>query len=127
VQKSALQKGYGVLASLGIAAIAQLATNTRLDWGLWICIGSFCLAIPFLALLAFAPRPLASIPKWLTLPQAVYTQIEVVAPRLAIIGWSALFWHFAPAFGILFAIAALSAWQIVKWWSDHPDYFTVGE
>jgi len=123
-ERAPLQNAYGILAGAGIAIVSQLPA-APIDRPLWVCIASFALAIPFLSILWFAPRPFETPPTSLAAgPQTVHATIEQLAPWLAVLGLTAFFWHFAWFIGVAFGISAFCAYRVLLWWASSPDYFT---
>jgi hypothetical protein len=121
--KRPLQVGYGAMAAISAASMVQLAAGGPLDIPLRISVGCFAIAIPFLAILFYAPIPHEEPPTGFTPTQRIYYTISVIVPRLAIGGLTALFWHFGWLFGVLFAVCCLFAWMIFKGWSTARDFF----
>src|SRR5205823_8687000 len=124
MEKQPLQIAYGTIGTLCTVATIQLSTSGPLDWPLRIGIACFAISIPFLAILFYAPFPHCSAPTTLTRTQQVYHTISVVAPRLALAGLTALFWHFGWPLGLLFGAAVLLAHRILTGWSSARDFFS---
>jgi hypothetical protein len=107
MDKQPLQIAYGAICAICTAAVIQLSAFGPLDWPLSISVGCFAIAIPFLATLFYVPLPHTRAPTALSRTQRVYHTISLVAPRLALFGLAALFFHFGWLFGLLFAASAL--------------------
>ena len=121
--KHPLQIAYGAMGAVSAAAVAQLAGAGTIDLPLRVGIGCLAVALPFLAVLFYAPIPHDNPPTKLTPTQRIYYTVTVIAPRLCIAGLTAVFWHFGWPFGVLFGASCILAWSALKGWSSAEDFF----
>jgi hypothetical protein len=121
--KRPLQIAYGAMGAVSAAAVVQLAGAGPLDVPLRVGIGCLAVALPFLAVLFYAPIPHDTPPTKVTPTQRIYYTTTVIAPRLCIAGLTAVFWHFGWLFGVLFGASSLFAWRTLKGWSAAQDFF----
>src|SRR6266566_7480622 len=119
--KHPLQIAYGAMGAVSAAAVAQLAATGAIDLPLRVGIGCLAVALPFLAVLFYAPIPHDNPPTKLTPTQRIYYTVTVIAPRLCIAGLTAVFWHFGWPFGVLFGASCILAWSALKGWSSAED------
>jgi hypothetical protein len=103
MERTALQYAAGTLAGSAFIATTQFLTGVALDLPLYVALVAFAINIPFQIIIFFVPIPLsiketqrlraASQP--LSWPLRLYFSIHLFSSRFIIIGFVALFWHFA--------------------------------
>jgi len=122
MERTPLQYAAGTLAGSAFIATTQILTGVALDLPLFIALTAFAVNIPFQIIIFFIPAPL-------TVKQAQHLQetgqplswqlrsywlIHLLSTRFIIVGFAALFWHFAWWLGILFALSAWLAYNIFR-------------
>ena len=124
MERSPLQYGAGSLAASAFIAVTQILTGVTLDVPLYIALALFGANIPFQIILFFMPVPLtiretqrlrASPQNNLSWSLRLYWSIHLFSTRAIIIGFAAMFWHFAWWLGVLFALAAWAAYRIYRY------------
>jgi predicted outer membrane lipoprotein len=114
MERTPLQYAAGALAGSAFIATAQILTVVPLDLPLYVALAAFAVNIPFQIIIFFMRVPLniertqllraTSLP--LSLPLRLYWLTQLLSTLAIIIGFVALFWHFAWWLGVLFAFAA---------------------
>ena len=81
----------------------------------------FALNIPFQIILFFMPVATPTVPV-MSWPQIIYWAIQRYSTIAIIIGFAALFWHFAWWLALVFSVAALAAYRLYRFCAFAPDY-----
>jgi hypothetical protein len=121
-RSSLIQSGAGVLAGSAFIATIQLLTSATLDPPLYVALATFAVNIPFQIFIFLMPVPLTiketqhlrETSQPLSWSLRLYWSIQLFSTRFIIIGFAALFWHFAYWLGILFVLAAWIAYRIFR-------------
>lgn len=116
-----IQYAAGSLAASAFVAATQILTGVTLDVPLYIALAAFAANIPFQIILFFMPVPQVRTRR-LSWPQKAYFSIQLFSTLAIIIGFVAMFWHFAWWLGVLFALAAWAAYQIYRHCAFSPTY-----
>jgi hypothetical protein len=131
-ERRPIQYAAGTLAASAFVAVTQILAGATLDVPLYVALTIFAANIPFQVMLFFVPLPFniddlppesRAIPqvRKATQQQKVYASIwfllACVSMPAVMIGFAAMFWHFACWLGILFAIAALMAFWLYRHWA----------
>ena len=120
-RESLIRNGAGTLAGSAFVATTQiLAGVAPLDLPLYVALTAFAVNIPFQTIIFFMPVPLTAkqaqhleeTGQPLSQSQQLYWSIHKSSTYFIIVGFAALFWHFAWWLGILFALAAWIAYRI---------------
>jgi hypothetical protein len=109
MERTPLQYAAGTLAGSAFIATTQILTGGVLDLPLYVALVAFGISIPFQIIIFFMPTPLsiketqrlraASQP--LSWPLRLYFSIHLFSSPFIIIGFFALFCHFARSLGFL--------------------------
>jgi len=121
--RTPIQYAAGSLAASAFVAVTQiLAGAAPLDLPLHIALVAFAINIPFqifLFLISYERisnieqgRGRRAASQGLSWPARLYSSISLISTPAIMIGFVALFWHFAWWLGVLFAIAAYAAYRI---------------
>jgi hypothetical protein len=121
MERRPIRYAAGSLAGSAFIAVTQILTRDSLDISLWIALAIFAVTIPFQIVLFFARVP-PVLEVGLTLSQTVYWHVQSWSTRLILLGFIALFWHFAWWLGIAFTIAAYGAFRAYKFWATSTDF-----
>jgi len=121
-RSSLIQYAAGALAGSAFVATTQILTGVPLDLPLYVALVAFAVNIPFQIMIFFMPIPLTvkqaqhlrETSQPLSWSLRLYWSIHLFSTRFIIIGFAALFWHFAYWLGILFALAAWIASRIFR-------------
>jgi hypothetical protein len=113
-ERRSIQTAAASLAASAFIATTQILTHDSVDLALQIALVLFAVNIPFQILLFLTPiaqrirpesRPLSRI-------QWIWPVIGPYSTCLILIGFVAMFWHFAWWLGVLFGLATLAAFLI---------------
>src|SRR5215471_10150681 len=121
MKRTPLQYAAGTLAGSAFIATTQILTGVALDLPLYIALTAFAVNIPFQIIIWFMPVPLTiketqhlqETGQPLSRSLRLYWSIHLFSTYFIIVGFAALFWHFAWWLGILFALAAWMAYRIL--------------
>jgi len=122
MERTPLQYAAGALAGSAFVATTQILTGVPLDLPLYVALVAFAVNIPFQIIIFFTPLPLTikeaqhlrETSQPLSWSLRVYWSIHLFSTPFIVIGFAALFWHFAFCLGILFALAAWIAYRIFR-------------
>ena len=122
MERSPMQYAAGSLAASAFIATTQILTGVKLDLPLYVALVAFAINIPFQIMIFFMPIPLTikqvqhlrETSQPVSWSLRLYWSIHLFSTRLIVIGFVALFWHFAYWLGILFALAAWIAYWIFR-------------
>src|SRR4030095_15617976 len=122
MERTPLQYAAGALAGSAFVATTQILTGVPLDLPLYVALVAFAINIPFQIIIFFMPIPIAikevqhlqETSQPLSWSLRLYWSIRLFSTPFIIIGFAALFWHFAYWLGILFALSAWIAWRIFR-------------
>jgi len=133
MERRPIQYAAGTLAGSAFIATTQILTGVPLDLPLYFALVAFAINIPFQIILFFVPIPFSSIEeveearrlvetkqqplsRWVQL----YWSIQLFSTYFIVLGFVAMFWHFAWWLGVLFAVAAWAAYRIYSYgaWED---------
>ena len=122
MERSAIQYAAGALAGSAFIATTQILTGVTLDLPLYIALAAFAINIPFQLVIFFTPIPLTikeaqhlrETSQPLSWRLRLYWSINLFSTRFIIIGFVAIFWHFAWWLGVLFSFAACTAYEIFR-------------
>jgi hypothetical protein len=117
---SLIRYGAGTLAGSAFIATTQILAGPKLDLPLYVALVAFAVNIPFQIIIFFTPIPLTikevqhlrETSQPLSWSLRLYWSIHLISTRFIIFGFAAMFWHFAWWLGILFALAACTAYEI---------------
>jgi hypothetical protein len=117
-----IQYAAGSLAGSAFIATTQILTGVTLDLPLYVALVAFAINIPFQIMIFFMPIPLTikevqrlrAESQRLSWQPWLYFSIHLFSTPFIIIGFAALFWHFACWLGVLFALAACTAYRILR-------------
>jgi hypothetical protein len=123
MERTPIQYAAGTLAGSAFIATTQILTGVALDVPLYVALVAFAINIPFQIIIFLMPVPtirkiehlseqLHATPQKLSWPLRLYFSALVFSTRFIIIGFIAMFWHFAWWLGVLFALAAWAAYEI---------------
>ena len=136
-ERRPIQYAAGSLAVSAFVAVTQILAGATVDGPLHVALVAFAVNIPFQVLLFFMPLPFsleeaarlrASVRvQDLSRQQKIHCWIFCLLAYLSmpaiVIGFSAMFWHFAWWLGILFALAAFVAYRVYRYcaleWFKH--------
>jgi hypothetical protein len=129
MERTSIQYAAGTLAGSAFIATTQILTGGALDLPLYVALVAFAINIPFQIIIFFWPVPLTiketqhlrETSQSLLVPLRLYFWIHLFSTRFIIIGFVALFWHFAWWLGVLFALAAWAAYRIFRY-AAHEDF-----
>jgi len=126
-ERGPIQYAAGSLAASAFVATTQILTRDSLDLPLQVAVVLFAVNIPFQIILFFWPIPFSGVEEvqrmkaearslsWLQRlysPVLLYSQVQLYSTPAIIIGFIAMFCHFAWWIGVLFALAAGAAYRI---------------
>src|SRR6266446_7560232 len=122
MERTPLQYAAGTLAGSAFIATTQILTGVALDLPLYVALVAFAINIPFQIIIFFMPIPLSikeaqrlrAASQRLPWPLRLYWSIHLFSTPAIIIGFVAMFWHFAWWLGVLFALAAWAAYRIYR-------------
>jgi hypothetical protein len=126
MERTPLQYAAGTLAGSAFIATTQILTGVALDLPLYVALAAFATNIPFQIILFFMPVPfsieeaqrLRATRTGLSQRQKtyclIYCLIGYCSMPAIVIGFVAMFCHFAWWLGVLFALAALAAYRIYR-------------
>ena len=122
MERTPLQYAAGALAGSAFVATTQILTGVPLDLPLYVALVAFAVNIPFQIIIFFTPHPLTikeaqhlrETSQPLSWSLRVYWSIHLFSTPFIVIGFAALFWHFAFWLGILFALAAWISYRIFR-------------
>jgi hypothetical protein len=117
---SVIQYSAGALAGSAFIATTQILTGVPLDLPLYIALTAFAINIPFQIIIFFMPVPLTAkeaqhlreTSQPLSWSLRLWSAIHLLSTPFIVIGFVALFWHFTWWLGVLFALAAWTAYRI---------------
>jgi len=121
MERRPIQYSAGTLAASAFIAVTQILTRDTLDTASWIAMIVFAVSIPFQIVLFFSPVPPARY-RGFSSSQRWYWHIVLFSMPLILVGFVALFWHFAWWIGILFACAAYGAFRVYKRLASSSDF-----
>jgi len=122
MERTPLQYAAGALAGSAFVATTQILTGVPLDLPLYVALVAFSVNIPFQIMIFFMP-PQLTIKEVQRLRETsqplpwspwLYWSLHLFSTPFLVIGFAALFWHFAFWLGILFALAAWIAYRIFR-------------
>jgi hypothetical protein len=110
------------LAASAFVATTQILTRDTLDLPLLIAVVLFAVNIPFQVMLFFMPIPFSiegvqrMMVQWRSLSwhQWFYAATNMLSTPAILLGFVAMFWHFAWWVGILFGLATWAAFLIYR-------------
>ena len=126
MERRPIQYAAGTLAASAFIATTQILTRDSFDLSLKIALAAFAINIPFQIILFFMPLPSSSVEEAGRLlatqsmsPQQkrywlIYSLLHHCSTLAIVIGFVAMFWHFAWWLGVSFALAALAAYGIYR-------------
>jgi hypothetical protein len=127
MERRPIQYAAGTLAGSAFIATTQILTGLPLDLPLYFALVAFAINIPFQIIIFFVPTPLSTIKEVEEAQRLVetkqqplsrwvqqYWSIQLFSTYFIVLGFVAMFWHFAWWLGVLFALAAWAAYQIFK-------------
>jgi hypothetical protein len=122
MERTPLQYAAGTLAGSAFIATTQILTGVALDLPLYVALVAFAINIPFQIIIFLMPVPLSikevqrlhATSQRLSWPLRLYFSVHLFSTPFIIIGFVALFWHFAYWLGVLFALAAWAAYRIFR-------------
>ena len=136
MERTPLQYAAGALAGSAFVATTQILTGVPLDLPLYVALVAFAVNIPFQIIIFFTPLPLTikeaqhlrETSQPLSWSLRVYWSIHLFSTLFIVVGFAALFWHFAFWLGILFAFAAWIAYRIfrdtaLQDFKQHPEQY----
>jgi hypothetical protein len=117
MERTPLQYAAGTLAGSAFIATTQILTGVTLDLPLYVALVAFAINIPFQIILFLMPVPLSikevqrlrATSQRLSWPLRLYFSAHLFSTPFIIIGFVAMFCHFAWWLGVLFALAAWAA------------------
>jgi hypothetical protein len=119
-----IQYVAGSLAASAFIAVTQILTGVKLDLPLYVALALFAINIPFQIFIFLVGRPIptnsedaqriAATPQPLSRPLWLWSGIHLLSTPAIVIGFVAMFWHFAWWLGILFALSAWIAYRIFR-------------
>lgn len=101
---------YAGLLGLAAAGVIQLSDKSDLDWPLFIEVCAFALAMPLLAVALisdYAKKAGTRVPRW-------REALGPLGALAAVVGIGALFFHFGPVPGGVFAAGAVLGVVLVR-------------
>ena len=121
--RTPIQYAAGTLAASAFIAVTQLLSAPKLDFPLHVALTMFALNIPFQIIIFFMPFPMSleeveqrlAASQGLSWPERLYLSVQRYSTAAIIFGFAAMFWHFALWLGVLFALAAWSAYRIFRY------------
>jgi hypothetical protein len=136
MERRPIQYAAGALAGSAFIATTQILTGVTLDPPLYVALAAFAINIPFQIMIFLMPVPssikevqrLRAASQRLSWPLWLYFSIHLFSTPFIIIGFVALFWHFAWWLGILFALSAWIAYRIfrdtaMEDFKEHPEQY----
>lgn len=120
-ERRPIQYAAGTLAASAFVAVTQILAGATLDTPLYLALTAFALNIPFQIIIFFMPIVVPSEPL-MSWPQILYWGVHRYSTFVIILGFVALFWHFAWWLAVFFSVAAFSAYQIYRFCAFAPDY-----
>ena len=122
MERTPLQYAAGTLAGSAFIATTQILTGVPLDLPLYVALVAFAVNIPFQIIFFFMPIPLTiketqrlrETSQPLSWSLRLYWSIHLFSTPFIILGFVAMFWHFAYWLGILFALSAWIAYRIFR-------------
>jgi len=122
MERQPIRYAAGSLAASAFIATTQILTGVKLDLPLYVALVAFAINIPFQIMIFLMPVPLSikevqqlrAASQRLSWPLWLYFSIHLFSTPFIIIGFVALFWHFAWWLGVLFALAASAAYRIYR-------------
>ena len=119
MERQPIQQAAGSLAASAFVATTQILTRDSLDLPLKVAVVLFAVNIPFQIMLFFMPIPFAMKEtqgtRRLSWPQRFWSAITAFSFPAIVVGFVAMFWHFAWWVGILFGLAAWGAFRIYRY------------
>jgi hypothetical protein len=126
--RTPIQYAAGSLAASAFIAVTQLLAAPTLDLPLYIALFAFATNIPFQIVLFFMSlenveridqaRRLRTGSQSLSWTARLYSSISLISPPAILIGFVAMFWHFAWWLGILLGLAACAAFSIFHYFAN---------
>jgi hypothetical protein len=136
MERSAIQYAAGALAGSAFIATTQILTGVKLDLPLYVALAAFAINIPFQIVIFFMPhqltikelRHLRETKQSMSWPLTLYFSVHLFSTPFIILGFIAMFWHFAWWLGVLFAVAAWAAYGIfrdtaLQDFKQHPEQY----
>jgi predicted outer membrane lipoprotein len=129
MERQPIQYAAGSLAASAFIATTQILTGAKLDLALYVALVAFTINIPFQILIFYMRAPinigeaqhLEATSQPLSWSLRLWAAITLVSLPAILIGFVALFWHFAWWLGVLFALAAFAAFQVFHYCA-HEDF-----
>ena len=120
MERQPIQYVAGSLAASAFIATTQILTGVKLDLPLYVALVAFAINIPFQIVIFLMRIPtnieeaqrLQATSQPLSWPLRAWSAIHLLSTPAIVIGFVALFWHFAWWLGVLFALAAFAAYRI---------------
>ena len=122
-ERGPIQYAAGSLAASAFVAVTQILAGATLDLPLYIALAAFATNIPFQIILFFMPVAIPRTPV-MSWPQIIYWAIHRYSTIAIMIGFVALFWHFACWLAVLFALSSFVAYRVYCYCAAAPDYDT---
>lgn len=122
MERTTIQYAAGALAGSAFIATTQILTGVKLDLQLYVALTAFAINIPFQIIIFFVPHQLTikevqrlrETKQPLSWTLQLYWSIHLFSTPCIIFGFVAMFWHFAWWLGVLFAVAAWTAYRIFR-------------
>jgi hypothetical protein len=119
MERKLIQYVAGTLAGSAFIATTQILTGVPLDVPLYVALVAFAINIPFQILIFLMPvRSIRETKRLCETSQSwswtLYLLALVFSTPFIIIGFTAMFCHFAWWLGVLFALAAWAAYEIYR-------------
>jgi hypothetical protein len=125
MQRTPIQYAAGTLAGSAFIATTQILTGVALDLPLYVALVAFAINIPFQVVFFFMPVPFSikeaqqlratgHLSQWQKKYCLIYCLLGYYSMPAIVIGFVAMFWHFAWWIGILFLLAAWAAYRIFR-------------
>jgi len=129
MEREPIQYAAGSLAASAFIATTQILTGVPLDLSLYVALVAFAISIPFQIIIFFMRVPLHlqqdqlldATQRPFSRPLRLYWWTQLLSTPVIIIGFVAMFCHFAWWLGVLFALAASVAFRIFHYCA-HEDF-----
>ena len=114
-----IQYAAGTLAASGFIAVTQILAGAALDIPLYVALIAFAINIPLQIVVFFAPVAGATEPV-MSWPQIVYWAMHRYSTIGIMIGFAALFYHFAWWIGLIFGVSSIAAYCAFRYLALSP-------
>ena len=120
MERTPIQYAAGALAGSAFVATTQILTGVPLDLPLYVTLVAFAINISFQIVIFLMRIPtnieqaqrLEATSQPLSWSLRLWSAIHLLSTPFIVIGFVALFWHFTWWLGVLFALAAWTAYRI---------------